>query len=279
MMAKAYHINNNFNEAIKYYRLSKTKKNKIDPRVINEADKKIKECTYAKRLIKTPINVKIVNLSSAINTEYEEYVPVITADESEIFFTSRRPNTTGGKTDPLIGDFFEDIYYSKKEQKPDIEIPANFILATIHRAENTDNSDRLGAILDALNEIANEIKVILPLHPRTAKIIRNFKYNTNNLIIIEPIGYLEMVYMLARCKLVMTDSGGLQKEAFFFKKPCITLRDETEWVELTENGFNTIVGANKDMILNAYNTQKYEIDFNMNLYGNEIGRASCRERV
>jgi outer membrane protein OmpA-like peptidoglycan-associated protein len=114
LMAKAYHINNNFDNAIKYYRLSKTKKSKIDPRYVNNVGKKIKECTYAKDLIKTPINVKIENLSNAINSEYEEYVPVITADESEIFYTSRRPNTVGGNIDPIIGDFYEDIYYSKK---------------------------------------------------------------------------------------------------------------------------------------------------------------------
>ena len=115
MMAKAYHINNDFDNAIKYYRLSKTNNSKIDVKVLDEVDKKIKECTYAKKLIKTPINVKIDNLNEAINSEYEEYVPVINADESEIFFTSRRPETTGGKADLAIGDFFEDIYYSKKE--------------------------------------------------------------------------------------------------------------------------------------------------------------------
>jgi outer membrane protein OmpA-like peptidoglycan-associated protein len=115
MMAKAYHINNQFDNAIKYYRLSSAKKSKIDSRILNEVDKKIEECSYAKDLIKTPINVEIVGLTDAINSEHEEYVPVITADESEIFFTSRRPNTIGGNTDLHIGDYYEDIYYSKKE--------------------------------------------------------------------------------------------------------------------------------------------------------------------
>ena len=115
MMAKAYHINNKFNDAIKYYRLSKTKKSTFDPRVLKEVDKKVKECTFAKKLIKTPINVKIENLGSEINSEYEEYVPVINADESEIFFTSRRPETVGGNIDVGLGDYYEDIYYAKKE--------------------------------------------------------------------------------------------------------------------------------------------------------------------
>jgi len=117
MMAKAYHFDNKFVDAIKFYRLSKSKKHKVvlRGRTSDDADKKIAACTYAKKLIKTPINVKIEHLSNAINTEHQEYVPVITADESEIFFTSRRPNTTGGNIDGAIGDYYEDIYYSKKE--------------------------------------------------------------------------------------------------------------------------------------------------------------------
>ncbi len=172
------------------------------------------------------------------------------------------------------GDVMHDaaIYYSKKERKPDIDIPDHFILATIHRAENTDDSKRLGAILEALDEIAKEIPVILPLHPRTAKIIQNSKFKIQHLTIINPVGYLEMVFMLNRCQLVMTDSGGLQKEAFFFKKPCITLRDETEWVELIEQGFNTLAGANKNKILESYHLVSFDLDFNIDLYGN--GKAS-----
>lgn len=172
------------------------------------------------------------------------------------------------------GDVMQDaaLFYSKKEKKPKIEIPDKFILTTIHRAENTDDPKRLSTILEALNKIAKDTPIILPLHPRTAKIIQHSNYNTRDLTIIEPVGYLEMVYLLNRCKLVMTDSGGLQKEAFFFKKPCITLRDETEWVELVENEFNTIVGADKEKILSAYSNQKFDIDFNKNLYGN--GKAS-----
>ncbi|HHD79234.1 MAG TPA: UDP-N-acetylglucosamine 2-epimerase (non-hydrolyzing), partial [Epsilonproteobacteria bacterium] len=87
-----------------------------------------------------------------------------------------------------------------------------------------------------------------------------------------PVGYLEMVWLIGNCELIMTDSGGLQKEAFFFKKPCITLRDETEWVELVENGFNVLVGADKEKIVTAYTKQSFSTDFNMELYGN--GQAS-----
>ena len=117
MMAKAYQFDQKFDKAIKFYKLSKSKKHKIIVREhpSNDADKKIAACIYAKKLIQSPLNVKIDNLGDAINSENEEYVPVITADESEIFFTSRRSNTVGGGMDLDIADYFEDIYYSKKE--------------------------------------------------------------------------------------------------------------------------------------------------------------------
>jgi len=174
------------------------------------------------------------------------------------------------------GDVMQDaaVYYdsfSKKPENPDIE--GDFVLSTIHRAENTDDEKRLRDIFDALNEIAKTKTIILPLHPRTKKIIQNLNLSANNIMIIEPVGYLQMVWLLQNCSLVMTDSGGLQKEAFFFKKPCITLRDETEWVELVQNGFNQIVGADREKILEAYKeVQDKEINFDMDLYGG--GKAS-----
>jgi UDP-GlcNAc3NAcA epimerase len=175
------------------------------------------------------------------------------------------------------GDVMQDaaIFYSNLAQKPEIDLPMEFILATIHRAENTDDPKRLASIFSALNKISHEIPIILPLHPRTKKIISNSQVSINNtqLIFIDPVGYLEMIYLLQNCSLVMTDSGGLQKEAFFFRKPCVTLRDETEWVELVENGFNEIVGANENKIISGYKKMsKKQNDFNINLYGN--GEAS-----
>ena len=175
------------------------------------------------------------------------------------------------------GDVMQDaaIFYTDLAQKPKLDLPEKFVLATIHRAENTDDLNRLSSIFNALAEISNEIPIILPLHPRTKKIISNLQLTTHNsqLILIEPIGYLEMIYLLKTCSLVMTDSGGLQKEAFFFKKPCVTLRDETEWVELVENGFNKIVGADQDKIISGYKEMsKIKNNYNINLYGN--GEAS-----
>jgi UDP-GlcNAc3NAcA epimerase len=174
------------------------------------------------------------------------------------------------------GDVMQDgaIFYKSLSKKPNIEINKNFILCTIHRPENTDDEVRLKSILEALNEIAMEKQVLLPLHPRTRKIIDNLKLNVSKLKVIDPVGYLEMVWLIDNCKIVMTDSGGLQKEAYFFNKQCITLRDQTEWVELVEHGVNFLVGAKKDEILNIYhNLNDFTRTFDrLNLYG--AGNAS-----
>ena len=175
------------------------------------------------------------------------------------------------------GDVMQDaaIFYSNMAQKPEMNLPEEFVLATIHRAENTDDSKRLNSIFNALTEISNDIPIILPLHPRTKKIISNSQLSANHsqLIFIDPVGYLEMIYLLKNCSLVMTDSGGLQKESFFFKKPCVTLRDETEWIEIVENGFNKIVGADEDNIITGYQEMsQIKKNYNINLYGN--GEAS-----
>ncbi len=176
------------------------------------------------------------------------------------------------------GDVMQDaaMFYSQKSRPPAMDLPKEFVLATIHRAENTDDINRLESIFAAFSEISKTMPVILPLHPRTKKIIStsNIDIDTDRVKIIDPIGYLEMVHLLKNCKLVMTDSGGLQKEAFFFEKPCITLRDETEWVELVENGFNTIVGADLNKIIGAFEAQSYNHNFDINLYGR--GTASRR---
>lgn len=166
------------------------------------------------------------------------------------------------------GDIMLDgaIFYSDLCKIPD-EIDSNdFVLATIHRAENTDNNDRLLSIIEALNEISEDIDVILPIHPRTRKIILDLNYKLN-FKIIDPVGYLEMIWLIKNSSMVITDSGGLQKEAYFFKKPCITMRDETEWVELVNKGVNSLVGANKINIISAYKNMKRSHDFEGNIYG------------
>jgi UDP-GlcNAc3NAcA epimerase len=138
-------------------------------------------------------------------------------------------------------------------------INSDYSLVTIHRAENTDDINRLTSIIKALNFINRTHKIILPVHPRTKKIINN-----NNLSvefeIIPPVGYLDMLELIKNSNCIFTDSGGLQKEAYFFNKYCITLRDETEWVELIQGGYNKLVGADENMIKRAF------VEFNNKLF-------------
>jgi len=123
-----------------------------------------------------------------------------------------------------------------------------FHLATIHRAENTDDPARLKAIIDALSRL--DAPVLIPLHPRTRSKLDGSIIG-DNIRIISPVSYLSMLTLIGSCRKVLTDSGGLQKEAVWLGKQCITLRDETEWVETLENGWNRVVGANLDAILEA----------------------------
>lgn len=128
-----------------------------------------------------------------------------------------------------------------------------YVLATVHRAENTDHPDRLGEIVKAISTINQHTPVILPIHPRTRKILdeHGLSEALNGVKVVEPLGYLDMVRLEMDAKAILTDSGGVQKEAFFHRVPCITLRDETEWKETVESGWNTIVGANAEAALAA----------------------------
>lgn len=155
----------------------------------------------------------------------------------------------------------------------------DFVLATIHRAENTDSPERLESILSALSEIASKMVVILPLHPRTRKLLTTRDWQNpqpERLRMIAPVSYLQMVCLEQNCHMVATDSGGVQKEAYFFEKPCVTLRDETEWVELVSGGYNKLAGASKEAILAAY------IDFSNKrpaFAGNLYGTGSAGEFI
>jgi UDP-GlcNAc3NAcA epimerase len=122
------------------------------------------------------------------------------------------------------------------------------VLATLHRQENTDDLSRLRSIVDALNALNNEYRIVLPLHPRTRKILEHENIRPG-FEPLDPVGYFDMIELLKNCMFVITDSGGLQKEAFFFKKQCLVIRDETEWTELVDLGYNHLVGADKFRIL------------------------------
>jgi UDP-GlcNAc3NAcA epimerase len=130
-----------------------------------------------------------------------------------------------------------------------------YALCTLHRAENTNDLERLKAILSALREISKKCQVVLPLHPRTRNILatQGNQHWLDGLMTLDPLSYLEMQRLEMGAYSILTDSGGIQKEAFFHKVPCITLRDETEWIETVELGWNHIVGANRELITAAFN--------------------------
>ena len=170
------------------------------------------------------------------------------------------------------GDVMYDaaLYYTDRSARPQgVEGDVPFVLSTIHRQENTDDKDKLTSIFKALKEIARNQKVILPLHPRTIKKLKEFEIIPDpNIQILEPVGYFEMIWLLSNCSCVITDSGGLQKEAFFFQKPCITVREETEWVELIHNKVNYLTGSDQQKIMATFKyVNSVSIDFSMNLYG------------
>jgi UDP-GlcNAc3NAcA epimerase len=143
------------------------------------------------------------------------------------------------------GTWFDEIVKENGELEKLVE--NEYYLATIHRAENTDNSKKLFNIFKAFSEL--DKPVLLPLHPRTKKLIKNLDVDLNNVVIIKPVGYLLMLYLTSNAYMVVTDSGGLQKEAYFLKTPCTTLRDQTEWLETLENEWNVLSSIDVDEII------------------------------
>lgn len=176
----------------------------------------------------------------------------------------------------LVGDIMYDatlFYADQAEARSTITEKLElghreYILATIHRQENTDNKIRLSAILQGFAE--SSLPVILPLHPRTAKKLKQFNLILpSSILAIDPVGYLDMVMLEKNAKLIVTDSGGVQKEAFFHKVPCITCRQETEWVELVEAGVNKLVEPEElGKILASHQTYtSMNFPENLDLYG------------
>lgn len=178
------------------------------------------------------------------------------------------------------GDVMQDaaLFYAQKSESKSKIIESlgmdKFALATLHRAENTDSKGRLAELVNGLNLIHKTIcPVVLPLHPRTKTKLLAHGLDLK-VKLIDPVGYFDMIELLKNCSLVLTDSGGLQKEAFFFKKNCVTMRDQTEWVELIENKVNVLVGADKNLLVQeAKKMLAQSSDFSIDLYGN--GKASA----
>jgi UDP-GlcNAc3NAcA epimerase len=188
----------------------------------------------------------------------------------------------------LVGDVMYDgaLFYAAKAQEQSriletLELKSkSYVLATIHRAENTDNVQRLATIFEGLSVVAETLPVVLPLHPRTQVALERegIKASSRGLHITEPVGYLDMVMLEKNAKLIATDSGGVQKEAYFYRVPCVTLRDETEWLELVESGWNQLTPPKNaetiaSSILNRLTIKGSEVS----LYGGGIASNKITE--
>ena len=183
------------------------------------------------------------------------------------------------------GDVMFDavLYYKEKAKASSIlskeSLEKNgFVLTTLHRAENTNDPERLKSICQALNDIHTKIPVVLPLHPRTKNFLSLHKIPLH-VTRIDPVGYFDMLTLLENCKLVLTDSGGLQKEAYFFGKFCITLRDQTEWIELVDAGANEIVGADLKRILESFSKNYSKVIASQPLYGSGDASEKIAKRL
>ena len=169
---------------------------------------------------------------------------------------------------------FDSVLFNRKRARLSPETAArlprplgDFVLCTVHRAENTDNIARLKDILSALEEIHKSTPVLLLVHPRTRKLLGRHGIDPK-IWLAEPVGYLEMLYLNDKARIVMTDSGGLQKEAFFLRKCCVTLRDNTEWTELVDLGVNVLAGSDREKIVDGFRRcTSGEFDFTATPYG------------
>lgn len=174
--------------------------------------------------------------------------------------------------------YYSEFSFAKSGIISDLKLEQNnFVLATIHRQENTDNLENLKAIFQGLENIAKQMQVVIPIHPRTKNILEsnNLRYDLH---FIDPVGYFDMLELLKNCNMVVTDSGGLQKEAFFNKKHSIIAREETEWIELVENDFAALVGSDTKKMEQAFEKfQNSTKDFSMKLYGENVGEKIYEE--
>ena len=223
----------------------------------------------------------------------EEVNRVLTDHVSSVLFTPtqlatenlRREGIEAGRV-VQVGDVMYDAALVFREFMPtmaevaqnhDLQVAQDFVLTTIHRQENTDDAARLEAILEGLGKVVETMQVILPLHPRTRQRIEHFGLSAllSPITTTEPLGFLEIMRLQVSAQLIVTDSGGVQKEAFFHGKPCVTLRDETEWVELVEGGWNKIAPPLEtdiaDTVLAAIGTKGADIA--------PYGRGDAAKRV
>ncbi len=245
--------------------------------------------TLAGALTAAKLNISVAHIEAGLRSFNrsmpEEINRVLTDRLSDVLFcpTDRAKENLVRESfgDPgymvrVSGDVMLDVLlrFLPAAKPPQEKMPDEYLLATIHRQSNTDHPDTLREIFQALSILADETPVILPIHPRTRAAMRKAGITpAGRIIVIEPVGYLESLWLIEHCRMVLTDSGGLQKEAYFLGKACVTLRDETEWTELTDAGVNITAGTTVKGVLEACRKLlPVQVVPDLSLYGN--GKSS-----
>lgn len=224
--------------------------------------------TLAGALAASKLNIKIIHIEAGLrsfNSKMPEEINRILTDRvsSLLFcpsFNSYENLVNEGYLNFnskifISGDVMMDstMYFKQYSRKPiQYYIPENFVLCTIHREDLTNNYIELFELLYILNTLSEKVTIVIPLHPRTKNKLNSFNFKNTNILFIEPLGYFEMLWCIENSKFIMTDSGGLQKEAYFLNKYCITLRNETEWVELVDNKYNFLIHNNKKLLFDTF---------------------------
>ena len=225
--------------------------------------------TLAGALAATKLHIPVAHVEAGLRsfnrTMPEEINRLVTDRISDILFAPTLTAVTNLNNEGLeantffSGDVMYDsvLFYREKvisggDTYMTKGLPSSYLLATIHRAENTDNPENLKNIFLAFEETGKP--VVLPVHPRTARLLKTEISIPPNVIIIDPVGYLEMLWLTMHSEKVLTDSGGLQKEAYFLGRQCITMRTETEWVETLHDNWNIVTGPDPEKILRAVRT-------------------------
>ncbi len=227
--------------------------------------------TLAGALAASKMHIPVAHIEAGMrsfNKKMPEEINRIIADHlSEINFCSTKNAIENlkvenlGKTGVLVGDVmfdcslkFAELAEKRYDPFAKFAVEKNgYALLTCHRAENTDHKKCLTEIVKAVNRISEEMPVLYPVHPRTKKFLNEYGLTfSGNVKLIPPVGYLEMILLEKHASFILTDSGGVQKEAFFYRVPCITMREETEWIETAELGWNKITGADSKKITAAF---------------------------
>ncbi|HEY9459861.1 MAG TPA: UDP-N-acetylglucosamine 2-epimerase (non-hydrolyzing) [Paralcaligenes sp.] len=228
--------------------------------------------TLAGALAASKLNIPIAHIEAGLRSFNrrmpEEINRIVTDHLSSLLFCPSNTSVANlgreGLSDNvhLVGDVMYDMAlhfgYQTKAQSATLKrfdlVPKAYVLATCHRAENTDSMHNLAEIISGLAGIAKLKSVIFPIHPRTKAKLREYglQDKLGNIKIVEPLSYLEMAALEKNAEVIITDSGGVQKEAFFFRVPCITLRNETEWTETVNDGWNCLVGSDQNQMIQAF---------------------------